>query len=44
MYDVAPDERSFVMVRHTGDAPAPVVVIGWADEVRRTATGNDAVR
>ncbi len=37
-YDVAPDGQGFVMGRPAGAGAAPVLVIGWADEVReRTA-------
>jgi hypothetical protein len=38
-YDVAPDGRRFLMVKITGQGPAPqlVVVLNWFDELRRLA-------
>ena len=33
-YDVAPDGEHFVMSLAAGSIGAPIVVVGWADEVR----------
>ena len=34
MYDVTQDGNHFLMARVTGNTAAPVLVFGWADEVR----------
>jgi Tol biopolymer transport system component len=34
MYEVAPDGNHFIMARLTNSTSAPVLVFGWADEVR----------
>jgi serine/threonine-protein kinase len=33
-YDVAPDDKHFVMLRHVGEAPDIVIWMNWLDELR----------